>query len=322
MGLSNSQYNEIMRIYGEMELDNFYKQKERIENAYRKVPRLRDLDNFMGEESINAASRASAGDKNAIKELKIKLANVIEEKKRLLVEAGFPEDYMDIKYHCPICKDTGYVDNEKCRCFKAQSMKLLYKQSNIAYIVEKQNFDNFDLSIFDNTGMIKTADGSTNREYMADLKEYLLDWTRDFDKKHGNIIFMGTPGTGKTFLVNCISKALMDTYHSVLYLSSTDLFETFSRTSLQDFEEKRDTNDAIMKSDLLVIDDLGTELTNSFTTSKLFYVINQRMVLGKSVIISTNLNFQAMKKLYSDRIVSRIMSEYDIIPLYGRDKRV
>ena len=110
---------------------------------------------------------------------------------------------------------------------------------------------------------------------------------------------------------------------SVIYLSSTDLFESLSYRRKEENEEEQGQGEAALEADLLLIDDLGTELSNSFTASKLFYVINQRMVMKRSTILSTNLNFGAIRDTYSDRVVSRLMSEdYDIIPLYGRDQRI
>lgn len=322
MALSNSQYDGIMRVYGQRQLDNFHRQSEALRKAYEQVPVLRELDERISSESVAAAQRMIEGDKQAAVRLRELIADIARQKRALLEKAGLGADYLELKYQCRDCKDTGFINGEKCHCFKSMQMKLLYAQSNIDQIVRRENFDRFDLNIFDNRQPLDAAGGKTNRAYMKQLRDDLLNWVKNFDTHHGNLIFMGSPGVGKTFLTNCVAKALMDSYHSVVYLTSTDLFDSFSRSNFQDDAEQRDMSDAVMNCDLLIIDDLGTELTNSFTTSKLFYVINQRLVFRKSVIISTNLTFKGLRDSYSDRIVSRIMSDYEIIPLYGRDQRL
>lgn len=322
MALNNSQYNAIMRVYGQRQLEGYHRQAEAIADAYARIPALKALDGSISAESVAATQRMLAGDKEASAKLKQRIAEIREEKEVLLVSAGLPADYLDLHYTCPDCKDTGFVDGKKCHCFRAMQMRLLYAQSNVDEIVKRENFAAFDLNRFDAKRPIPEANGMTNRQYMAKLRSDLVRWAQRFDEHHGNIIFMGSPGVGKTFLTNCLAKALIDSYHSVVYLTSTDLFESFSRSNYQDDAEQRDMSEAVMNCDLLIIDDLGTELVNSFTTSKLFYVINQRQVLRRSVIISTNLTFKGLRDNYSDRIVSRIMSDYEIIPLYGRDQRL
>ena len=153
-------------------------------------------------------------------------------------------------------------------------------------------------------------------------------WCRDFgdrfDEKGGNLLFTGTTGRGKTFLTNCIAKALLDSYHSVIYLSAHDLFEVFSRNRFdyQTEEEMKDMYQFILECDLLIIDDLGTELNNSFTSSQLFFCMNQRLLNSRSTIISTNLSLDRLRDEYTDRFTSRIMSHYTVIPLYGEDIRL
>lgn len=321
MSLTNAQYNKIMRVYDERRMNNTRELERRRKIVYQKLPELITLEDFVRNESLKTFRLMRDGQKEKISVLKTVIAEVSRRKKEILLKHGLPEDYLEMRYSCPDCHDTGFVDGEKCHCFIEMQMKFLYQQSNIDKIVREQNFDYFDLNRYDDRQPI-LADGRTNRKYMEENREFLFQWIRDFDKKHGNILFTGSTGTGKTFLINCIAKALMDSYHSVIYLTSTDLFESFSKAMRNDDEDQQDIQDAILNCDLLVIDDLGTELSNSYTTSKLFYVLNQRMVFHKSVIISTNLSLNMIRDLYSERISSRIISDYYIIPLYGNDQRL
>lgn len=323
MGLANSQYSKIMRVYGERQLKSYRELSERQERAYRRAPRLQELDRAVGEESVRAAEAMLAGDRTKKRELRRRISEIGEERKRVLLENGFPEDMLELQYICLDCRDTGFIRGKKCHCFLSLQRRLLYRQSNVEEIVGRENFRHFDLSVFDDREPIPEANGRTSREYMGSVLRFSRDWCRKFREERGNLILMGKTGTGKTFLMNCITKEILDQGFSVIYLSSTDLFESLSYRRKEENEEEQGQGEAALEADLLLIDDLGTELSNSFTASKLFYVINQRMVMKRSTILSTNLNFGAIRDTYSDRVVSRLMSEdYDIIPLYGRDQRI
>lgn len=322
MALSNAQYNEIMQGYSDRQMADYREQQERIREAYRSIPELQVLDESVSRQAVTAAERMAAGEKTAAEELKRRIAEIRTRKLQLLKEHGLPEDYMELRFQCRDCQDTGFVKGEKCHCFRAQQMKLLYRQSHIDQVVERENFKTFNLSIFDNRETIDAAGNKTNRQYMREVAIALHDYCENFEQEKKNILLMGPAGTGKTFLINCIARELMDRYHSVIYLSSTDLVESFSHESYDSPEEKQDMNDAILNCDCLCIDDLGAEFSNSFTNAKLFYVLNQRMVYHRPVIISTNLNFRELRDSYTDRIASRLMSAYEIFPLYGQDQRL
>lgn len=322
MALSNSQYNEIMRVYGERQLKSFRELKERQENAYRSFPELKKLDRAVGEESVRAAEAMLRGDRSLKAALPERIRELGAERRRLLKLHGFPENYLELQHQCKDCQDTGFVDGKKCHCFQAMQLRLLYQQSHVTDIVKRENFSTFRLERFDDREPMPQAGGQTNRAYMEKVADFLKNWCGEFPEKGGNIILMGNPGTGKTFLINCVTKELLDKGHSVIYLSSTDLFEGLGKDMREQYDGAQELGAAVMEAELLVIDDLGTEFSNSFTSSRLFYIINQRMVLHKSVLISTNLSFRAMQDRYSDRVVSRIMSDYEIIPLYGRDQRL
>jgi len=321
MSLTNAQYNKIMRVYDERQMADNRDLDDRRKLAYQKLPELKSLEDFVRNESLKTFRLMRDGQKDKLSLLRSVISETIKRKQEILREHGLPEDFLDMRYVCPDCHDTGFINGKKCHCFVEMQMKYLYQQSNIDKIVQKQNFDYFDLNRYDGREPI-FPDGRTNRQYMAENRDFLLQWVRDFDKNHGNIMLTGSTGTGKTFLINCVAKALMDSYHSVIYLTSTDLFESFSKAMRSDGEDQQEMQDAILNCDLLVIDDLGTELNNSYTSSKLFYVLNQRMVFHKSVIISTNLTLNMIRDLYSERVSSRIISDYSIIPLYGNDQRL
>lgn len=322
MSLNNSQYNAIMRIYNQRQFQDKYEQDQRREEVYRKVPQIRQIEDEISSQAVRCARKLLDGDTNAKEELKQHIEDLREQKEVLLSAFGFPADYMEMHYACPECQDTGYVDGRKCRCFKKEEIRLLYSQSNIEEVLLRENFDSFSYEYYDDQVVIPEIQ-MTVADYMRQVHTWCKEYVENFEKKGGNLIFTGSTGVGKTFLTNCIAKALIDQYQSVIYLSSNDLFDVFSKNKFHydTEEEMKDMYQYILDCDLLIIDDLGTELNNTFVSSQLFYCINERLLRKKSTIISTNLSMTMLRDTYSDRISSRIISQYSIIPLYGDDIR-
>lgn len=322
MALSNSQYDAIMREYGRQQLENQHQLEERRNEVCRAIPAIRELEAEIAARSVAGAKRLLAGDEGALEELKEELADLREQKALLIRAKGYPEDYLELHYKCPDCRDTGWNQGRKCHCFLRAQMKLLYAQSNLDHVLDQENFSRLSYDYYDSQEIIPEL-GITNGDYMHRVVAGCREFAADFDRKKDNLLFTGSTGVGKTFLTNCIAKELIDSGHSVIYLSAGDLFEVFSRNKF-DYdtpEDMRDTYRYILDCDLLIIDDLGTELNNSFTSSQLFYCINERMNMNRSTIISTNLSLKQLRDSYTDRVTSRIM-RYRIIPLYGRDIRL
>ncbi len=322
MALSNSQYDAIMREYGRQQMENQHRLEARKNEIYREIPAIRELEAEIAGRSVAGAKRLLGGDIGVLSQLKEELADLREQKALLIRAKGYPDDYLELHYRCPDCKDTGWRDGRKCHCFLKAQMKLLYAQSNLDQVLDQENFGNLSYAYYDDQEILPEI-GLTNADYMRRVVRGCMDFAADFDRKKENLLFTGSTGVGKTFLTNCIARALMDSGHSVIYLSAGDLFEVFSRNKF-DYdtpEDMRDTYRYILDCDLLIIDDLGTELNNSFTSSQLFYCINERMNMSRSTIISTNLSIARLRDSYTDRVTSRIM-RYRIIPLYGRDIRL
>ena len=323
MALSNSQYDAIMREYGRQQIENHHKLEERRKEIYARLPVVKQLEAEIAERSVACAKKLLEGDKSVLDRLKEDLKDLREQKSLIIRAAGYPDDYLELHYRCPDCRDTGLIDGRKCHCFLQAQMKLLHAQSNLEDVLERENFNALSYEYYDDTEILPQL-GITNAAYMRRVVAGCREFVRDFDKKHDNLLFTGSTGVGKTFLTNCIARELMDDFHSVIYLTASDLFDVFSRNKF-DYDNAEDMKDMfrfILDCDLLIIDDLGTELNNSFTSSQLFYCINERMNMSRSTIISTNLTLARLRDSYTDRVTSRIMSGYRIIPLYGGDIRL
>ncbi len=323
MALTNSQYAVVMREYEQQQLRNRRERERRVEEVYRQIPRIRDLDVEISTQAAASARQALEGDTGARSRLREHLARLRREKEALLSQAGFPRDYMEMRYRCADCKDTGYADGRRCHCFEQARIRILYDQSNIRQVLEQENFSTFSWECYDDSRMIPGL-GMTQLEYMKLVVRQCREFCESFPEKGRNLLFTGTTGVGKTFLTNCIARALIDRYCSVIYLSSQDLFEYFSRHRFtrEADEDTEETCRHILECDMLIIDDLGTEVNNTFVSSQLFYCINERINRNRGTIISTNLSPTMLRDTYSDRVASRIMSCYTTIPLYGDDLRL
>lgn len=323
MALSNSQYNAIMRVYNKRQFRNKRDQDERIREIYEKIPQVEALNDEIAASMAQAGRKKLQGDEEGVKALKQEAEALKNQKLRYLERNGYPADYMQMRYHCPVCCDTGYVDGKKCRCFRQMEIEILYDQSNIREVLERENFDTLSMAYYDRE-RIDERSGRTVYEYMSMVIEECHRYVENFGKEKGSILFTGSTGCGKTFLSNCIARELIRQYYSVVYLTATDMFDVLSesRFSGRDEEEARDKAAYILDCDLLIIDDLGTELINTFTASQLFYCINERLNRKKGTIISTNLALNRMQDEFTERVTSRIMSQYKVLPLLGEDIRL
>lgn len=321
MALTNSQYDEIMRDYNQIRLRHVREQEERIQEIYRRIPAIQEMDRETAMLAARQARKLLAGDSQSLKDLKYLLADLKTQKKALLLGQGYPVDAMELRYDCQLCKDTGYIAGKKCRCFRQKEINLLYHQSNLRQILKEENFDTFSYEWYDNRVIDEKKSPRDNMRHVVQVCRDMIDNFGDHKK---NLLIIGNTGTGKTFLTHCIARELLDACYSVIYLSSVELFDIFSAHQFQDDSEAKDDMmyHHIYHCDLLIIDDLGSEMANTFTMSKLFTCINERARNNRSVIISSNLNIQQIYDIYSERIVSRILSSYEKLELYGEDIRI
>lgn len=321
MPLNNSQYDQIIREYDARQLKMRHILDQRTKEAYERSPRLKEIDHSIAECSVASARKLLDGDPTALQKLKDQIADFRSQKKSLLAELGYPEDYFEPVYLCPDCKDTGYVNGKRCHCFTQQAIDLVYTQSNIKDILSKENFDTFSFDYYSDNEINPTTGLSslvTAKAAVAKCHEFI----DHFDDTFSNLLFYGDTGIGKTFLSNCIAKELLDSGHSVIYFTAFQLFDILSKGVFEKDAEALALHQNIFDCDLLIIDDLGTELANSFTTSQLFLCLNERILRKKATLISTNLNMNQIADIYSERVLSRISDSYTIIKLFGGDIRM
>lgn len=321
MALTNAQYDEIMRGYQNRQLQNRHLTDARKNEVYKQVPQLKTIQNKIASASVEAARKKLEADFTGYAASMETIALLKKEKEALLEQNGFSEKYFEPIYTCALCKDTGYVNGQKCRCFKQAAIDVVYAQSNIKNILERENFSTFSYKYYsdkDINPVTKLSSLETAHRAVEECKRFI----EDFDNKPKNLLFYGDIGVGKTFLSNCIAKELLEKGYSVIYFTAFQFFDILSKGVFNKDEDAIAAHQNFFDCDLLIIDDLGTELANSFTSSQLFLCVNERILRNKSTIISTNLNLHEMAEIYSERVPSRITSNYTVIKLFGDDIRI
>lgn len=314
MSLNNLQYNSILQTYERTRDRNRHLAASRKAEVYRKVAGYQALEESVSACSVACGKRLLEGDEAALGELHHTLLELSDKKKQLLTQAGYPADYLDPVFDCPDCQDTGYRDGVKCHCFRKQIITLLYEQSGIQEMLNDNNFSTLSYEYYS---------GEDLERFRAAV-DSCHEFIRQFPDSASNLFFFGNVGTGKSFLSGCIARELLDQGYSVIYFSAVQLFDLLSDYSFDYKNKEMQANpyEDLYNSDLVIIDDLGTEISNSFVISKLFHCLNERQLRKKSTIISSNLSLEDLKATYSDRIFSRITANYVFRYLTGPDIRM
>lgn len=303
------------------------------QELFIKYPRLQEIENELNSFAINTAKNILKGTTYSLNELNEKVKILKTEKEKILKENKIPDNYLEPKYECSICKDTGYIQNENsasilCSCLKQKLLDISYNKSNISNL-GKENFDTFRLEIFsDKPEPEKYCLNISPRQNMLAIKEKCIEFIENFDNsEYHNLLFTGNTGLGKTFMSNCIANELIKKGKNVLYQTAPVLLETVIDNKMNKYKNSSqdDFYKNVLEADLLIIDDLGTECLNSMKLSELFTILNTRLLnLNNKVtktIISTNLNINNIFKSYEERIGSRIAGFYDIYYFFGDDLR-
>lgn len=261
------------------------------------------------------------GDCSAI-EAKIKMLRT--KKAEILKSLNLPEDYLDDIYSCEKCRDTGYDENgDRCSCLKKLIARNIGKSSNMTESMHNQRFEKFNFSMFAAQPPDNGRDPMTRIKKIYDI---CRNFAEDFDTAHKNLLLIGNAGTGKTYISSCIANRALERGKSVYYQTAFNLFDALERLKFGRYTpEEQEDFEAVQKyintADLLIIDDLGTEFISSYSSVMLFNIINNRLLNKQSTILSTNLSIENLTRQYSQRFVSRICGDYEILRFIGRDLR-
>ena len=273
---------------------------------------IREIDRELSATGVSIFRAAC--NKEDITPLKVRNLQLQKRKKSLIVSLGYPENYTEIQYTCTKCSDTGYnTFGATCSCLKEALVKAAIAASGMGRLLEKQSFDNFDLSIYEG----KAAE--TMARNLAVAREY----ADSFAKNRGNLLLIGKTGTGKTHISSAIAGKVIEKGFEVVYDSAQNIINDFENDRFKsDYGHKDFHCERYMECDLLIIDDLGTEFTTPFTVSTMYNLLNTRQNKGMATIISTNLSPDELARKYEDRIYSRIVGCSRLLVFDGKDKRI
>lgn len=317
MTVTPNQFEKIKRIYEERRLQSAYDLDMRKAEIYEKIPEYKEINDQIISTCMRYGRQiitpSSSSDSNQLDNMHSDLYDLRMQKNKLLTDAGYPHDYLEMTYVCSTCRDTGYVGNEKCSCFKQMEIEYLYDASHLREILAQNNFSLLSKSYYQGEDLVLFEHALTT------CKNFI----NNFNSDYRNLYFYGTVGTGKSFLSGCVAKELLDRGSSIIYFSAIQLFQTISA-----FYYDRDKTylnklyDNLYNCDLLIIDDLGTEMTNEFVRSQLFSLLTERNLRHKSIVISTNLSLEDLRNNYTDRVFSRICENFELLKLSGKDIRM
>jgi len=327
--MSKSFLMEILQEYDEIRREAVQALDQRRREISNKIPEIekihKDMIELMATKSREIILYPQACS-DTVEQLQKKISLLKAKQLELLEKNGYPKDYLEIQYRCSHCQDTGYVGypvKEKCRCLIQRLLEKTYQLSNIQEL-DYENFSTFDPMVFPEEPLENSK--LNQRQYMIQLRDRLIEYVSHFpDNDKKVILFTGKTGLGKTFLLNCMAKAIMDKGYTVIRISAYKLFDQLFYSAISNKSDYESLQSQLFEVDALIIDDLGTETRrNNYTTEDLFNIINERTMQRIHTFLSTNLSLAELRQRYSDRITSRLFdtSNTMLIRFQGTDIRL
>ncbi len=293
--------------------DRASENREHLQIAYARVPRIQEIDRQLRTTMAQAAQTAFTQGIDVQQVMdEIRRENLLlQQERRELAAEHFEEGYLDDSPICDNCGGSGYVGSTMCECLRELCRQEQKKELTFLN-VGRETFDQFRLEYYpENARLIM-------EKTLRACKKY----AQTFSERSQNLLFSGDTGLGKTFLSACIARSVADGGYSVIYETASHLFAKLERAKFSGDEEARRECEKYLACDLLILDDLGTEMPGQFTTSALYSLVNDRLLAGKPMIISTNLNSEDFQSRYNRQIASRLRGNFIRLPFVGEDIRV
>ena len=304
----------------QMKADRESEYLERLFTAYAKVPEIKEIDIKLRQSMTLAAQTVFTTGGDAAKAMEqVKDANLALQKKRQeLVTANFAPDFLDEKPVCNLCGGAGYIGSTMCGCLaelcRQEQVKALGGLTTGA-----ETFQNFKLDYY--PAQVDARFGVSPRAVMEKVLKYCKKYAEEFGDGE-NLLFVGGTGLGKTFLSACVANAVAEKGYSVCYESAGSLFSKLEKSRFNPDADSESAAKEFADCDLLIIDDLGTEISGNFVTSSLYALVNNRLLAGKSMLISTNLTIDEIARRYNPQIASRLQGSFKNLTFIGDDIRV
>lgn len=321
MGYSAEVVKRARARLSQAKLDRELENRQHLAIAYQQVPRIREIDKQLQQTMSAAVLAAFSAGMNLQAELdQAKQQNLsLQAERNRLARLHFEDGFLDEAPICSLCGGEGYVGTQMCECLQ-ELCRQEQKKELILLTGGQESFSQFRLDYYPDR--IDSTLGVNIRSVMEKTFEMCRRYATTFGNKSGNLLFSGDTGLGKTFLSACIARAVAENGHSVVYETAGHLFAALERAKFGGSEEERRSVEKYTACDLLIVDDLGTEMPGQFVTSSLYNLVNDRILSGKATIISTNLNTEDLSKRYSPQIASRLRGNYVRVPFLGDDIRM
>ena len=300
---------------------------QRVQTIYRRVPRTEEIDrelrSTMGQ-IVSRAFRRGTDPTSVISALKERNLALQRERAEALVAAGYPFDALENKPACALCGDSGFVDGRPCRCLMAYYTREQNRELSRMLDVGNQSFDTFSFQWYDQR--LWPEEGISPRQNMELIYEICVNYAHSFGERSSNLLMTGAPGLGKTFLSACIAREVSDLGFSVVYDTAAHVFhqfesEKFGRENPYEEDPDREIN-RYLNCDLLIMDDLGTEMLTSFVQAAFYRIVNDRLLSRRKTVLSTNLTVAEIGQRYGQAVRSRVEGEYQVLPFFGEDIRI
>ena len=294
--------------------------RQHLAQAYEKCPRIRQIDLQLRRTMAQAAQAAFRKGSDGRAEMDaIRQENLaLQQERAQLVGQYFEEGYLDDSPICTVCGGSGYVGSNMCECLR-ELCRQEQKKELTFLSAGKDRFEQFSLDYYPDR--LDPVMKVNVRALMERNLQMCRRYAATFSEKSPNLLFSGDTGLGKTFLSACIARVVADRGYSVVYESASHLFGKLERAKFYNDEQARKDSQRYTDCDLLIVDDLGTEMPSQFTTSALYTLINDRILYGRPMILSTNLNTEDFSRRYSSQVASRLNGNFQRVPFLGEDIR-
>ena len=284
-------------------------------------PEIKKLESEMATIGANAvrfvAQRENQDEK--IRDLAKSSLELQEQRKKILVSNGFPADYLDVKYSCPICRDSGSRDGFYCSCFLDLILQCAREAVAPISLLEKSSFSSFDVGKY--SDKIDEKFGVSPRKHMSEVLSFCVNYAQEFSLNSDGLFMFGKTGLGKTHLSLAIADAVTKKGFNVCYVSAQNAMNKLEKQHFRRTEDQSDYSEELCGADLLIIDDLGTEFSTSFTVAQIYNIVNTRIVEGRPTVISTNLLLEEIEEKYTQRLSSRLIGSFVPLRFIGSDIR-
>ena len=315
MAYNADNYKRIASQFQDKNLRAKQAAEQRREELHARLPQVAEIDRALattGPRILQEALKGKGGLDERIRRIEEGNALLMEARNEILRLNGYPEDYSAVHYECDICMDTGFVGGKMCKCLRTALNYAGYESSGVLKLIEKQNFETFDLKYY----------SGNEQQNMMRILSRTRAYASEFDGvTMRNLLFIGTTGLGKTHLSSAIAKVVIDNGYDVVYETAQNIFADFEAERFGRAPAGENRTARYFNCDLLIMDDLGTEMQTQFTVPCLYNLLNTRLISEKSMIISTNVRKEELLSKYSDRITSRLFGEFEICVFTGKDIR-